>query len=481
VVSADPRFELVVQAGVDPEVIQAMKLLVAEGSALELSRVNVLRFAAERGLKTHAAIAGFLRAAHVGLFEIHWNVTCPGCGGVLDAGIDLKTFSKDQYPCALCNSAYEPTLDELVEVVFSVSPSVRKLPAHQPDSLGYWDYCRTYYFSSGLALPEGEDWASLVKRVALHEEVLVPGERATLSFTAPPEFLILFEPVTHTTHFLDVKGEPTADRQELAITYARAFGYHGTFELRPGPLRLSLENRTDRRLLPGVFRANDDLHGMMQQRQPFLTAKHVLSSQVFRDLYKASALTVDQRLKIASLTFLFTDLRGSTELYERVGDLAAYDLVREHFRALAEVVRAHDGAVVKTIGDAVMATFPTPRDGLSAALGMHSAMSQLNRAQQRDDLVLKIGIHEGPCLAVTLNDRLDYFGSTVNVAARVQALANPWSIYVTEPVVRHDSARSLLEQTRLVPTSRRASLRGIRDEVMIYEIVPPGLSLLPPA
>jgi len=100
-------------------------------------------------------------------------------------------------------------------------------------------------------------------------------ERATLSFTAPAEFLIVFEPITHTTHFLDVKGEPTDRRQELTITYGQSFGGHATSELRPGPLRLTLDNRTGRRLMPGIFRANDELHHMMGQRRQFLTAKHV--------------------------------------------------------------------------------------------------------------------------------------------------------------------------------------------------------------
>lgn len=470
----DPRFALVQQAGVDPAVVSALEELVHTGSALELARVNAMAFAAQRGLPTHRVIEGLLRAAHVGIFDIHWNVTCPGCGGVLDASADLKAFERESYPCALCASSHEPTLDDLVEVTFSLSPSVKKMPWHDPDSLGYWDYARTFYFSSGLDLPSGSEWTDLIQKLSLQDEQLGAGERVTLSFTLPAEFLILFESVTHTAHFLDVKGDPSPQRQELSITYANVYGGHSTFELRPGPLRLTLENRTDRRLLPGVFRANDDLHRMMAKRRPFLTAKRVLSSQAFRDLYKASTLSVDQRLKITSLTVLFSDLRGSTELYERVGDLAAYDLVRHHFRVLGEVVRSHDGAIVKTIGDAVMATFPTPRDGLRAALGMHRAMMELNRARDRDDLVLKIGLHEGPCLAVTLNDRLDYFGSTVNVAARVQGLASPQSIYVTESIVTPDSTRALLAEAALEPVARRAALRGIRDEVTIYEILPAG-------
>jgi Family of unknown function (DUF5939) len=106
----------------------------------------------------------------------------------------------------------------------------------------------------------------------------------------------------------------------------------GTEVLRPGPLRLSLENRTDMRVLPAVWIAADRLHDLLGHRKPFVTVKRLLSNQTFRDLYRTDTLDVDQRLKITSLTFLFTDLKGSTELYERVGDLAAFDLVRSHFR-----------------------------------------------------------------------------------------------------------------------------------------------------
>ena len=194
-------------------------------------------------------------------------------------------------------------------------------------------------------------------------------------------------------------------------------------ELRPGPLRLSLDNRTSGRVLPGVWVVNDAMNAVAGKRRPFLTAKRLLSNQTFRDIYRTDTLDVDQRLKITNLTFLFTDLKGSTELYERVGDLVAFDLVREHFRALHEIVAAEGGAVVKTIGDAVMATFLTPDHALAAALRMREAMRPLNEAHGNEDLLLKIGIHEGPCLAVSLNERQDYFGQTVNIASRVQGLA----------------------------------------------------------
>jgi class 3 adenylate cyclase len=208
----------------------------------------------------------------------------------------------------------------------------------------------------------------------------------------------------------------------------------------------------------------------MKRRRPFLTAKRLLTTQTFRDIYRADTLDVDQRLKITSLTFLFTDLKGSTELYERVGDLAAFDLVRAHFGVLQEIVAAEAGAVVKTIGDAVMATFPTPDRALAAALRMRDAMRDLNTQRRGEDLLLKIGIHEGPCLAVTLNDRQDYFGQTVNIASRVQHLAVSDAIFATGSVVEDPQGSNVLTAKGVALVARTAALRGIETEVPVYEL-----------
>jgi class 3 adenylate cyclase len=125
---------------------------------------------------------------------------------------------------------------------------------------------------------------------------------------------------------------------------------------------------------------------------------------------------------------------------------------------------------VKTIGDAVMATFPTPDRALAAALRMRQAMRALNEAHDREDLLLKIGIHEGPCLAVTLNERQDYFGQTVNIASRVQGLADSQSILATAPVVDHPQCAGLVDTDLGKPVLRHHALRGTTSEMAIYEI-----------
>src|SRR6516165_4443700 len=363
----------VLRQSADAGCVAAIEGAVANAPDHELCRVNALAFAAKNNLDEERTIAAFLHAARLGLFELSWNVLCPDCGGVLDAGTTLKTVNHDEYDCALCAAGYEPTLDEMVEVTFTVNPRVRKIAAHDPGQLSPAEYYRQIFWSSGIDVAE-EGFKRMVEEVTLELIELPPGEKALLSLTLPSEFIIVFDPVTHTAQFIDVKGEPTRERQSLTMVINRRHAETQTLTMQPGPLRLMLENRTDLRLLPGVFIAGDALHDMLGKRKPFLTAKRLLSNQTFRDIYRTDTLDVDQRLKITSLTFLFTDLKGSTDLYERVGDLVAFDIVKEHFRVLHEIIAAESGAVVKTIGDAVMATFPTPDRALNAALRMRDAM-----------------------------------------------------------------------------------------------------------
>jgi class 3 adenylate cyclase len=458
----------VLRKSADRDTVTAIERLVQEGSDRALCRINALDFAKKSGVGEEQAIAAFLHASRLGIFDLSWNMLCPGCGGVLDAGATLKTFDHDRYDCALCSAGYEPTLDEMVEVTFTVNPRVRKIAAHDPDSLPVTEYFRQVFWGSGVDLPD--DLEERFGEFTLEALELPAGEKALLSMTLPEEFVIIFDPVTHGVQFVDIKGEPTKERQSLTLVFNNVRAPTGTIEMRPGPLRLSLENKTGRRVLPGVWVANHALHEMLGRRRPFVTAKRLLTNQTFRDIYRTDTLDADQRLKITSLTFLFTDLKGSTELYERVGDLVAYDLVRQHFTVLHEIVAHEAGAVVKTIGDAVMATFPTPDRALGAALRMREAMQEINRQRGNEDLLLKIGIHEGPCLAVTFNDRQDYFGQTVNMAARVQGLAKDRAIYVTKPVVEDKQASLILESNGLHPVAQQAALRGITDSALVYEI-----------
>jgi class 3 adenylate cyclase len=448
-----------------PSVADAIATAVREAPERDLARVNALAFAAAHGLDEEATIAGFLHAARIGLFELAWNVLCPGCGGVLDSETSLKGVNHTEYSCALCAADYEPTLDERVEVAFTVSPRVRRIAAHDPQSLPWLDYYRQIFWGTGQALPEEAELRRLLAEVVIEQLELPAYGQATLPVRLEPGFLILFDPVSHSALFIDVDGAPTTTPQPLEFVLAQDHTPTATAALRPGPARILIENHTTQRTLPGLWRAGDALHDLLGARRPFLTAKRMLSNQVFRDIYRTDTLDVQQRLRITSLTFLFTDLRGSTELYDRVGDLTAWDIVQRHFATLQAIVAAESGAVVKTIGDAVMATFTSPEQAMAAALRMRDTV-----CDPREELLLKIGLHEGPCLAVMLNERQDYFGQTVNIAARVQRLAASREIFASGPVVGNPATRALLAARGLVPVPHDVALRGVAQRVPLFAI-----------
>ncbi len=452
----------------DRGVVDAIEDLVRNGRDEELARVNALALAAVRGLDEEAVIAALLHASRLGLFEMSWNILCPSCGGVLGANATLKSVRQQDYHCAFCALTSEPTLDDTVEVSFTVSPRIRRIAAHDPDSLGFWDYHRQVFYGSGLAFPEPGTFDELSRKALLEAVELRAGERMILALQLPAQQVMIFDPVTHTAHLIDTEGEPTAERRELSMIFTSAPAAVGHMTLSPGPLRLVLDNRTERRVLVGVYVAGPEMCSLIGGRRPFLTAKRLLTNQTFRDLYRTETLDVEQRLKIMSLTFLFTDLKGSTDLYERVGDLVAYDLVRSHFQILNEIVASESGAVVKTIGDAVMATFPVPHRAVSAALRMRDSMRQLNARRGAEELILKIGIHEGPCLAVNLNDRQDYFGQTVNIASRVQALATGDSIFATQAVVQDADSARLLSSRGVDARPQALALRGVGGRMPVF-------------
>ncbi len=448
-----------------PKPVSAIEKLIKDGPDRELCRINALAFAAKYKLDEEDVIAAFLHAARLGIFDMSWNILCPACGGVLDSGATLKTVNQAEYTCVLCADGYEPTLDEIVEVTFTISPRVRRIAAHDPGTLSWIEYYRQIFWSSGVDLPDDETLAKWIKETTLDTLELSAGDKAVLSLQLPEGLAIVFEPVLHMSQYIEVKGEPARESQSLSFVMTRDHAPTGTVQMRPGLLQMTLENRSNVRTLPAIWVVSDKIHDLVGKRRPFLTAKRLLTNQTFRDIHRTDTLDVDQRLKITSLTFLFTDLKGSTELYERVGDLVAYDLVRAHFHVLHEIVAAERGAVVKTIGDAVMATFPTPDRAMAAALKMREAVKDL-----KGDLLVKIGIHEGPCLAVSLNERQDYFGRTVNIAARVQGLATSRSIFATRRVVSDSKASKLLQSNGIAATPEKRSLRGIANQFEIFEI-----------
>src|SRR5690349_15241802 len=264
-----PLFDALRQSA-DGRAVDAIQQLIGQGTDRALARVNVLDFAKSAGLDEERAIAAFLHAARLGIFDLSWNVLCPSCGGVLDANATLNSVDRDHYNCAFCAAGYEPMLDETIEVTFTVNPRIRKIAAHDPHSLPIWDYYHQIFWSSGVDLPDIDNFARRIQDVTLDSVELPPGEKAILSLQLPPASIIVFDPVTHTAQFFEVKGETTRDRQHSSLVFDKSGAPTGTTTLQPGPLRLAMENRSALRVLPAVWVAADPLNALIGKRKPFL-------------------------------------------------------------------------------------------------------------------------------------------------------------------------------------------------------------------
>jgi class 3 adenylate cyclase len=243
-------------------------------------------------------------------------------------------------------------------------------------------------------------------------------------------------------------------------------------EVDAGPLTLEVTNDNPKRAAVTAINLGAGRLPPRAELPRFLTAKQLFVTQTFSELFRSETVNARQGLALKDLTFVFTDLKGSTELYETIGDLQAFHLVGQHFDRLDTVIRAHRGAIVKTIGDAVMAAFGSAADALAGSLDMLRAIEAFNRERGKRDIVLKVGVHRGASIAVTLNDRLDYFGQTINIAARVQGIAGPGEICFTDEVLASPGVRDLLE-TRQV-ANEDAQLKGITRAVRVHRLAQPA-------
>ena len=204
-----------------PKPVSAIEKLIEDGPDRDLCRINAIAFAARHKLNEEDVLAAFLHGARLGIFEMSWNILCPACGGVLDSGATLKTVKQAEYRCVLCADGYEPTLDEIVEVTFTISPRVRRIAAHEPGTLPWIEYYRQIFWSSGVDLPNDEALAKWVKETTLDTLELSAGEKAVLSLQLPEGYVIVFDPVLHMSQHIEVNGEPARESQSLSFVMTR--------------------------------------------------------------------------------------------------------------------------------------------------------------------------------------------------------------------------------------------------------------------
>jgi adenylate cyclase len=412
---------------------------VLEGRDVELSSVRPGKFAKERGLNRIKTVKAFLQLTKTGVFDLRWTVHCPHCKGGSQRSSNLSELNRDSF-CPLCKTGYEADFDRSVELSFEANPAVVSLEDMNPFDLNMGAY--DLEPGVGISIDPGEEH--------FLEYRLVPGNY----------FLVSKDDRVAVNFAVDSGAEAV---QDFTLSYGQDAPPIQIVPLKPGKLRLKVGNR---RTVAANF-----LFARIADPE-WIDAALVTTLQEFRDFFSKEMLSPQETFSIRNLAILFTDIKGSTEMYERLGDSKAFYLVKEHFKIMEEVVRENDGGIVKTIGDAVMAVFRLPDKAMAAAREMIDRFDEFNLENRtRSQIVIKVGVHSGPCIAVTLNDRIDYFGTSVNLAARIQGLSDGRDVMVSERFFRESGASGTLAASVWSWETFSTSLKGIREAQEIYKLV----------
>lgn len=410
--------------------------LVQSAQEVDLVHLRPVRLAREWGEKERNVIELCLEAARAGLLALRWDVLCPRCRVPKASVASLDALPRGAH-CETCNIDYDGDFSRNVELSFHPAPALRSISAGEYCLFGPMS---TPHIVLQLTLQAGESRTEAMS--------LAPGRYRLRSLEPGPEVdFDLAEDQTIPELIAGVEDFDTAAGDQInAIT---------------------LHNRSNRQLT------------LVLEERPWvrdaLTADRVTAMQAFRDLFSDQVLRPGDEVEITRICLLFSDLQGSTALYGAIGDARAYHLVRDHFAFLAAIVRENNGAVVKTIGDAIMAAFADPADAVRAALAIQDKVESFNASRPGEGIVIKVGIHEGPSIAVTLNGRLDYFGSTVNMAARLQGTSRGGDVVVSMNLAEDPAVVPLLASlTQKIETTR---LKGFDEPVKFLRIAPQG----PPA
>jgi class 3 adenylate cyclase len=403
----------------------------------EVSHLRPYALADRWEVPRREVLALCLAATRRSLLELRWDVTCPMCRGAKTSLSQLSDVRAEAH-CPSCRMDFHVDFDHTLEVTFRPHAALRPLDLV--------DYC--------VGGPQ------LTPHVVA-QQVIAPGETRIIDMA--------LESGTHRVRarsklpqavmgHLDLRV--TADQAEQPAPAISLHAHDGGWSadrdvVTPAPT-ITITNAT-------AYPQNIVIERTAWNDQA-VTAAELSTQQAFRDWFARQALRPDVQLGISHLAILFTDLRGSTQLYRMIGDTPAFERVLEHFDVLRRSVDAHAGALIKTIGDAIMAAFLDPAQGVAAALDILQGMADLNVAREDYPLRLKLGLHAGPAIAVTLNERLDYFGTTVNIASRLEGQAQGDDLIVSDEVMRQPAVQRLIGGRCAVVEEFNARLKGFVDE-----------------
>lgn len=469
----------------DPHVLSTLETTIRTADDYDLFRINPIRYGGAAGLSDADAIELFVHASKVGLFEMDWQLLCAYCPQIAGSFRELDKVHP-RFQCEFCNAINDVALDDYIQVTFTVSERVRDNKFRHPETLSVDDYYLRYHFAKGFKPPHGMTPEQIVALLSRQFADIEARQQRSFDFDLPAGrfevldlshnlLLVLFvegqtaEPQRTQIQLDDgqfrVANRPTGPRDK--VLGDGRFSFRQVADVRPGKHRIEIDNRMDERGRFWMIQYPPAFEPHRVEYEPFLSGKRLLLNPTFRELYKTQLVNEGEGLRVADMTYLFTDLKGSTPLYDTVGDVNAYFLVRQHFEILNKIVRARTGAIIKTIGDAIMAAFERPQDAVSAGIEMVQELTRFNQTVSQP-LILKVGIHKGRSIAVTLNDRIDYFGQDVNIAARVQGLADGNEVCISQEVIEAPGVTDIVKGHRV--SADFVHVKGVGQKVAINRV-----------
>jgi class 3 adenylate cyclase len=378
----------------------------------------------------------FLHATRAGLVDLRWLLLCPVCRVGAETAGSLREVGR-KVRCDACGESYDLDFSDHVEAVFTTNPAVRRVEAKVYCASSAW-FRQHVVAELTLAAGETRRVQTRLPRVSLVVRREGQSETVPLPDGDPVPSRVTVQVDEGVVPVVTDENAPDASETELGLVNRSA-----------APRVVRIERTTT---------PTDALRGSA-----------LLLFPDYLDLFATDAPARGVELSVGLTAVLFSDLTGSTALYERIGDARAFSVVEEHFREMSRVVEAHRGTVVKTMGDAVMATFARLPDAVRAAIEMDRVTA---RQHGHHGVSLKLGVHAGPCLAVRANDRLDFFGTTVNVAARLQARAEGHELVVLEKTLGHPEAAALVRG--FARRNFTATLKGIRETQHLVALAIPA-------
>lgn len=339
---------------------EAADKIAASLSALQeekLFHIDVYGLAEELSVNKETALNVFIQGVYDGFFSIDWIYHCPTCGGVAHETLSIHEAVSENY-CPACQKAFNNTLDDNIEVFFSIHPNI---------------------------IP------------------LEPSLKET--------YLAKIENDVNTGNYL-------------------------------------------------TWKKTNSIKGI-----------DLIQNNLYRELMGSDVLIAEQSLQIMKTAILFTDIKGSTFMYSELGDAKAFALVRDHFRILFDVIKRFNGVPVKTIGDAIMGVFMNSKNAVDASIEVQKELHEhYKNNPEIERIEVKIGIHSGPALVVTLNNRLDYFGTSVNMAARIQNAALPNEVVISEKLFEDKEIQKSIAAVTNKVQRQHITFKGMKEESTVYHI-----------